>query len=69
VGIEVVPPLAAPGQRVLTEALARAGVQTDGAPSAYASAWRTAGLHEAAAPDEPEGYALSPRSTRGATRA
>lgn len=67
--IEVVPPVAAPGQRALTEALERAGVTTDGAPSEYESAWRTAGLHEAAGLDEPEDYAPSPRSTRGATRA
>jgi hypothetical protein len=37
---------------------------------AYDDAWRRAALREAVEGDEPElGYALSPRSTLGATRA
>lgn len=67
--IEADPPLGEPGRRALIEALERAFVPTDRTPPAYESAWRAAGLHEAADADEPEGYALSPRSTRGATRA
>ncbi len=41
-----------------------------GGDEAYRQAWRLAGLREAALGDEAEvGYAFSPRSTRGATRA
>ena len=68
--LEVVPPLPPSERQALTEALARAGLEPDGPPPGYASAWRRAGLAEATRDgDEPEGYALSPRSTRGATRA
>lgn len=67
--IEAVPPLAAPGQRALIEALERAGVRLDPAPAAYESAWRAAGLRDVVEADELEDYAPSPRSTRGATRA
>jgi len=35
----------------------------------YGSAWRRAGLFEAADREDDAGYAFSPRSTRGATRA
>ena len=68
--LEVVPPLPPSEEQALTEALARAGLELDGLPSTYASAWRHAGLAEATGNgDDGEGYALSPRSTRGATRA
>lgn len=63
------PALGEPEQRALIEALEQAGVQSGGTPPAYRSAWRAAGLLEAVEADEPEDYALSPRSTRGATRA
>lgn len=68
--LEVVPPLPPTEQQALTEALARAGLELDGPPPAYASPWRRVGLFEATGNgDENDGYALSPRSTRGATRA
>ena len=69
--LEVAPPLPPSEQQALAEALARAGVELDGPPPAYASAWRRAGLVEATGngAEQPEDYALSPRSTRGATRA
>jgi hypothetical protein len=51
------------------EALERSGVRIEVVPAAYDSAWRTAGLKDGVEEDEPEGYAPSPRSTRGATRA
>ena len=63
------PPLGEPARRALIEALGRTGTEVEATPSAYGSAWRMAGLREAAGRDEPEDYALSPRSTRGATRA
>jgi hypothetical protein len=69
VDLEVDPPLGEPGQRALIEALERAGARIDGKPTSYGSAWRRAGLREAADAAEPEDYALSPRSTRGATLA
>ncbi len=53
----------------MSAALARAHVPVDLEPAAYASAWRVAGLREAAEGEDVESYALSPRSTRGATRA
>jgi hypothetical protein len=51
-------------------ALERAGVPLGRRPAAYASAWRRAAAREAVAewPVRPS-YALSPRRTRGATRA
>ena len=67
--IEADPPLGEPGHRALIEALKQAGAQIGGTPPGYGSAWRAAGLREAAEADESEDYALSPRSTRGATRA
>lgn len=66
---EAVPPVAASEQRALIEALERSGALIDDAPGAYESAWRAASLREAGEPDEHEDYVLSPRSTRGATRA
>ncbi len=67
--LEVDPPLGEPAERALIEALERAAAHVDVAPAAYRSAWRAAGLQEAAEPEEPDDYALPPRSTRGATRA
>ena len=53
----------------MIEALERTGVRVDVVPAFYESAWRAAGLKDAVEEDEPEGYAPSPRKTRGATRA
>lgn len=53
----------------MIEALERAGVRIDVVPAAYSSAWRAAGLRDVLEVEEPEDYAPSPRSTRGATRA
>ncbi len=68
--IDVRPPLSDGERDALEAALAEAGVSADGPPEAYRSAWRRAAALEAVdgEPDA-DGYALSPRSTRGATRA
>jgi hypothetical protein len=56
-------------RRALETALGAAGIRTVRSPR-YLDAWRTAALREGVERDEPEaGYAPSPRSTRGATRA
>ena len=56
-------------RQAVLRALREAGVDSS-RPSGYDDAWRRAALREAVAGDEPElGYALSPRSTLGATRA
>lgn len=54
----------------LEKALAAAGMTFDGMPEHHGSAWRRAAAQEAV-DGEPfsDDYALSPRSTRGATRA
>ena len=67
--IEAVPPLDGSGQRAVIEALERVGVRVQNAPEVYGNAWRAAGLREGAETDAADDYALSPRSTRGATRA
>ena len=58
-------------ERALGEALSDDA--DDQGASAYTSPWRRAGLQEGIERDEgdgePVGYAFSPRSTRGATRA
>jgi hypothetical protein len=55
--------------RALIAALERVGVRGPGDPG-YGSAWRLSALREGVEQEELEGgYALSPRSTRGATRA
>ena len=54
---------------MLETALGAAGMRTMRSPR-YADSWRNAALREGVERDEPEaGYAPSPRSTRGATRA
>lgn len=56
-------------RQAIFAAFEEAGVRTPGA-LVYDDAWRRAALREAVEGDEPElGYALSPRSTLGATRA
>ncbi|HEU0337452.1 MAG TPA: hypothetical protein VFR43_12895 [Gaiellaceae bacterium] len=68
--IEVVPAVGERERAVLVAALTRAGVEPDGRPPAYASRWRRAGLAEALEREPARrAYALSPRSSRGATRA
>lgn len=68
--LQVVPPLPDREREALASALARAGLPLDGSHPAYASPWRLAGLREAVSAELPRvAYTLSPRSTRGATRA
>jgi hypothetical protein len=68
VHLEVNPPLEDGERRALLVALELAGRGMD-PDDPYRQAWRAAAAREAV-DDEPEfGYALSPRSTRGATRA
>ena len=68
--IDVRPPLPDDARDTLARALAEAGEALEQQPVAYRSAWRRAAALESVdgEPDE-DGYALSPRSTRGATRA
>jgi hypothetical protein len=63
------PPLDTPVEQALVELLRESrGVAPSHAPCT--DAWRQAALREGVDASEPEpGYALSPRSTRGATRA
>jgi hypothetical protein len=70
VQLEVVPAVGERERAVIVAALTRAGVEPDDRPQAYSSRWRRAGLAEALerAPAR-RAYALSPRSSRGATRA
>jgi hypothetical protein len=66
--VSVDPPLAAPVEHAITRLL-RESRELPGAAS-YARAWREAALREGVErSDEEPGYALSPRSTRGAMRA
>ena len=67
--IEVVPPLSDDESVALRRALVTLGVRLDGQPEAYRSAWRRTALREATENEPAPRYALSPRSTRGATRA
>jgi hypothetical protein len=70
--LEVRPPLGDSELAAIRVALTRASLPLDQQPALYASSWRRAALREAV-DDEPERqsrrHALSPRSTRGATRA
>ena len=69
VKLTVVPPIDDSVRRALETALGAAGIRTVRSPR-YADSWRNAALREGVERDEPEaGYAPSPRSTRGATRA
>jgi hypothetical protein len=70
VDVEVAPPVGEAERQALSHALERAGIRLDGRPEAYASAWwRTAAQESVDNVPAPVRYALSPRSTRGATRA
>jgi hypothetical protein len=65
--LETMPAVHALVRQAVLRALEEAGVDSS---RGYDDAWRRAALREAVAGEEPElGYALSPRSTLGATRA
>jgi hypothetical protein len=67
--LDTTPAVDAVVRQALLGALREAGVDSSRA-SGYEGAWRRAALREAVEGDELElGYALSPRSTLGATRA
>jgi hypothetical protein len=68
--IEVDPPLSRAERVALEVALARAEVTLEERPADHLSRWRRTAAREAVE-NEPAraGYALSPRSTLGATRA
>jgi len=68
VELEAVPPLPEEERNALAVGIERAGIDLDGLPSGYESPWRAVGLAEGTGSDG-DGYTLSPRSTRGATRA
>jgi hypothetical protein len=65
VELDVNPPVAADVEQALQAALAEERETAHPADSA----WRRAALSEAVDRDGDDGYALSPRNTRGATRA
>jgi hypothetical protein len=67
--LEVVPPLSEDEDAALRRGLATLGGRLDGRPESYRSAWRRTALREATDNEPVPRYALSPRSTRGATRA
>ncbi len=64
------PPLPDDERLALERALAEAGIPLDEAPAQYRGAWQQAAAEEAVdCEPSADGYARSPRSTRGATRA
>ena len=66
--VDASPPLEPTEHDALVAALAQLELPRGDDP--YRAAWRLAGLREASdADDAAAGYAFSPRSTRGATRA
>jgi hypothetical protein len=70
VSLEVHPPVGDAGVDAVREALVRARVPLERRPRAYDSPWRHEAAREAVENErEVEGYARSPRSTRGATSA
>lgn len=62
-------PLGDDERRALERALEEAGVGVQEQPQPYGSAWRQTAAREAIDGEPLDGYAPSPRSTRGATRA
>ena len=66
--IDATPAVTGTERDALVAALERTDVHPSGTRP-YESAWRLAGLREAADCDEDARYAFSPRRTRGATRA
>jgi hypothetical protein len=68
--LEVIPSVPARQEAALRRALEGTGARLDGRPETTASAWSRAAAREAVDNQPtPVGQALSPRSTRGATRA
>ena len=69
--IDATPPLGGDELEALHVALVRAGVLPQTRLPAYGSEWARSAREEAVESEaaEPSAYALSPRSTRGATRA
>jgi hypothetical protein len=69
--LEVDPPVSDDQLAVLHRALASSGLRLDGTPPAFSSAWLKSAFREGveSAFSPARRYALSPRSTRGATRA
>jgi hypothetical protein len=68
--LEVSPAVPEAQRLAVSHAVERAGIRLDGRPEAYASAWwRTAAQESVENVPAPVRYVLSPRSTRGATRA
>jgi hypothetical protein len=66
--LDVTPTPGPTERRALLLALGRAeATARTGDP--YRQAWRVAGLRESVENEDEDGYAFSPRSTRGATRA
>jgi hypothetical protein len=66
--VEVTPPLEDGERRALLAALELTGPSAS-AYDPYRQVWRAAGLRESVDDEAEVGYAFSPRSTRGATRA
>jgi hypothetical protein len=66
--VEVIPPLEDGERHALLAALELAGPTTS-PDDPYRQAWRAAAVREAVDDEAEVGYAFSPRSTRGATRA
>ena len=66
--LTVVPPIDEVTEGGLREAVRRVGVEPPGNVLTRAPWWR-AGLDDAVERNDRDDYALSPRSTRGATRA
>jgi hypothetical protein len=69
--IDATPPLGDDEHQALHLALVRAGVLPHASPPAHGSEWARSAREEAVESEaaEPSAYALSPRRTRGATRA
>jgi hypothetical protein len=68
--LEVDPPVSGAERAAVEVALVRAGVPLQEPPAGYLSRWRRAAAREAVENEPARArYALSPRSTRGATRA
>lgn len=68
--LDVDPPVSDAELVVLRRALASSGLRLDVTPPAFSSAWLKSALREGVeSSPSARRYALSPRSTRGATRA
>jgi hypothetical protein len=69
--LDVRPPLGDSELAAIRFALTRADLPLDGQPAVYNNGWRRAALREGVhhEPERSQLHALSPRRTRGATRA